>query len=216
MPSRREILTAILLGFTVAIAACREPAPAAEHAAPTAHAAPAGDGAACACEQAKLVNGWCSACGIGHVGGMPVPSAPLFDAIDAHGHEIDPASLTCAACRDALREDGFCAACGWGFAGGELHFSRLTWLLARGTPVIPGRLACSICREHARSAGWCGACERGLVGHVAFTSREDHAIAAAERERLLASIAMIDRCETCAAASFTGARCHVCGIDYGR
>jgi hypothetical protein len=113
---------------------------------------PPRDPSACACAAARLANGWCAACGVGHVASVEIRSAILFEALDAHGHEIDAASLRCESCRAAERDDGFCSACRCGFVGGQLYFTRLTWLLARGEQRGPETIECRTCRRNARHA----------------------------------------------------------------
>jgi hypothetical protein len=101
---------------------------------------------ACTCARARLRNGWCDACRVGYVAGVPVRSAMLFEALDAHGHDIDPASIECAECRAAIGTDGFCPACRRGFVKGQLYFSRLTYAIANGSFVDPVAITCPHCR----------------------------------------------------------------------
>lgn len=101
---------------------------------------------ACTCARAKLRNGWCSACRVGYVAGIPVRSAMLFEALDAHGHDIDPSSIECAECRAAIGADGFCPTCRRGFVQGQLYFSRLTYAIAKGSFADPAAISCLRCR----------------------------------------------------------------------
>jgi hypothetical protein len=167
-------------------------------------------GEVCTCDRALMANTWCAACGVGYVGGTPVCSAMLFEALDAHGHEIMPSAFECPTCQAALACDGFCDECRFGFVDERLYFSRLTWLLAQGEVRPAVALGCP---EHGRSE-WCGSCGRGAVGNVVFDDPVLYASAAREQQRLLDSIDTIPRCELCATAMFMGAQCTRCGYDY--
>lgn len=87
---------------------------------------------ACTCELERGRNGWCQACGIGYAASFEIRSQVLYDALDLHGHDIDPGSLECEQCRTAVRADGFCAACKRGFLGARAYLSPLAYHLARG------------------------------------------------------------------------------------
>jgi hypothetical protein len=170
----------------------------------------------CTCGAARRVNGWCHACGRGHLAGSEIASAMLFEAIDPHGHDFERSSIEdCSGCRDALASEGFCTPHGWGFAGGLMYTTRLTWALARGEGVEPAALFCDACRAHLRSPGWCEACGRGHVGTVAFTDRGLFEAAARGWVRLARAIDESRRCETCATACFFGTTCPKCRVSYG-
>ena len=51
------------------------------------------------CEEARRTNGWCAAKNVGYVASVEIRSHALYEALDAHGHDIDPAAVTCATCR---------------------------------------------------------------------------------------------------------------------
>ena len=50
---------------------------------------------ACTCALAKIDNGWCNKCEVGYVAGVTINSQMLFEALDAHGHEIGPDGIQC-------------------------------------------------------------------------------------------------------------------------
>jgi len=170
----------------------------------------------CKCEFNKLHNGWCEACKKGYVAGILVPSAMLLEALDAHGHDFDPASIKCKTCQEAIKTQGFCDRDNMGFIHNLAYVSRLTYHLAKGTPMDVSKLTCKKCRQFARKHGWCEACHRGMAGNVVFTNRNDFEQAARQIDFLMSVIKMIDRCEMCAVARFTGGKCPKCNILYER
>jgi hypothetical protein len=183
--------------------------------------APAPSGGTCTCLTDSVCNGWCGACRVGYVAAVQIRSRQLFEALDAHGHEIDPGSFTCATCRIALQRDGFCASCNWGFIGGLLYYSRLSYLLARGEPRGRDALACPDCLKHSLCRSlplekdrWCERCGIGMVGNVAFRDRREFDAASKEFELLLRAVKESARCEDCAVAMFMGATCHKCGLTW--
>ena len=91
----------------------------------------------CVCVKARERNGWCEACSVGWVGGVKIPSAALFDTIDAHGHKILPASLRCESCQRALASDGYCERCRMGFIDGQAYLSKLAYYVGRGQTETP-------------------------------------------------------------------------------
>ncbi len=111
---------------------------------------PVAEGPGCVCPKVRVADGWCGPCRTGYVASVEIRSPLLFEALDAHGHEIDPASLECEGCREAIRKDGFCEKSGYGFVRKELYFSKLTWVLARGERQAPGALRCRACAANAR------------------------------------------------------------------
>lgn len=90
--------------------------------------------AACTCALERRRSGWCEACAVGYVAEVPIRSKPLYDALDAHGHDVDVAGLACASCREAVRADGFCTRHGRGFVGERAYLSRLAYHVARREP----------------------------------------------------------------------------------
>ncbi len=88
-------------------------------------AASAGSGE-CTCNVAMETNGWCQEHQFGYVGSVQVKSKWLFDALDAHGHDVDLSTFKCNSCREAIESDGFCEQDRIGFVGGQAYFSRLT------------------------------------------------------------------------------------------
>lgn len=88
----------------------------------------------CTCALERARSGWCEACGVGYVAGVALPSKILYDALDAHGHDLDLAALACPDCQAAARTDDFCARHQRGFVGGRAYLSRLAYHSARGEP----------------------------------------------------------------------------------
>ncbi len=166
--------------------------------------------AGCTCAAARMHNGWCRECRVGYVANVPLRSWVLFDALDAHGHDVIADQLKCPTCRQAIKTDGFCAPCKYGYVGGKLYFSALTYALGKGQALDPGTLTCPQCRKHAESSGWCDSCKRGMVGNFAFAERSSFDIGAREYGRLLIAVETAKRCDTCAAVMFTGAECFKC------
>jgi len=166
--------------------------------------------AECSCAQATLSNGWCSRCRVGYVAGLKVPSLLMYDALDAHGHTIDPERMTCPTCRHAIETDGFCATCRIGYIARKAWLSRLTYYVAKGTVVKLEDINCPRCRAHHGAVGWCDECKLGIVGNIEHSDRQSFDALAEEFRRLLAAVARIKECETCAVASLTNGRCMTC------
>lgn len=168
----------------------------------------------CTCASARPRGGWCDACKVGYLAGIKIPSYALFEAIDAHGHDVKPDRIQCASCQWAMATDGYCERSRMGFVNKQAYLSRLTYELARGKPTSVDQLTCAACRAHAGRYGWCEACERGMIGNVAIRDRQDFAKTTVEFRRLLQAIRKLADCETCAVALFTGGTCMKCGISY--
>jgi hypothetical protein len=84
------------------------------------------------------INGWCSTCDHGLVAGLIISSQQFHELLDAHGHDVEIATLQCGMCRIVAPEDEFCSRCRNGFVAGQLYFSELTWALARGVSEASG------------------------------------------------------------------------------
>ncbi|MHC5108428.1 MAG: hypothetical protein ACYTHJ_00950 [Planctomycetota bacterium] len=168
----------------------------------------------CHCAEFRIKNGWCGHCRVGFVASFPVSSYLLFEALDAHGHEIDPKSIRCASCRQAMKKDGFCDVCNIGFIDKLAYVSQLTYQLARGVQRDPDHIVCATCRQNATRYGWCKVCVIGMVGNVAYVQKSVFETTVVQIERLFAAMKKTDKCEYCAVARFTGARCIKCDIDY--
>lgn len=177
-------------------------------------AAPVSNSDECACAASQMRNGWCSACEVGWVAAVRIESRRLFDAIDAHGHKVDPTTFHCASCQKAIAGDGFCGACKVGFVEKEAYFSRLTWALGRGTVLTDDDIECGKCAAHLSSAGWCDKCKRGLVGHFAYKDKKLFRIAARGRAVLIQAIAKVSDCEDCAIALAIDRWCPKCRVSY--
>jgi len=172
------------------------------------------DGVSPACEQAKLTHGWCEAENVGYVASVEIRSHALYEALDAHGHDIDPAAVTCGTCREALKSDGFCAAHRMGYVGGEAFLSPLTYQIARGRTVDPGKLACRVCRKNSRGIGWCETHQVGIAGRVAIDNRQRFEEFRSAYAMLLAAVETSQRCETCAAAMVAEGYCSIHRLKY--
>lgn len=166
----------------------------------------------CECVVGRLENGWCKPCRVGYVAGFPMKSPMLWEALDAHGHDIDPQKIECANCQKQMTQDGFCEPCKWGFVGGQLYFSRLTYLLAQGSP--QSSYSCKSCETSSKDHGWCQACAVGMIGNVRIPDQKVYLAAIPQLQKLKAAIAMLKECHFCAAALFLDGRCHKCRVQY--
>ena len=167
----------------------------------------------CTCAEARLVNGWCTAHDVGYVAGLELRSADLHEALDAHGHELDPRELGCPTCLEA-HPNGFCATHYRGFVNGLAYFSTLTYQLARGQVKEPSGMTCPVCKKNSVSHGWCSRCAVGMVGNVEIRDREDFSIAAAEYDKLRKANEAASRCGMCAVSMMYDAECPICKITY--
>lgn len=168
----------------------------------------------CCCQSADELSVWCDACGVGHVASVRIQSRQLFDALDAHGHDVLPQSFRCDECKKAFKADGFCHRCKIGFVHGKAYFSRLTYTLALGTLTKPGSFKCTRCREHTRSAGWCEQCNVGLVGCISFRDKQVFERAQDAVRVLRKAIEKLDECPSCAVALAVDRRCQRCKKSY--
>ena len=170
--------------------------------------------AGCTCHVPNEIGSWCEIHQVGHVALVEITSRSLFDALDTHGHDVDPSTFSCGACQAAIRTDGFCEEHRTGFVSQRAYFSRLTHVLAKGSPRSMAEIDCPVCRENARTLGWCDSCRIGMVGRIAIEDNEsfDHV------SRALAIVAVAQEaaatCEYCAVAIVTDTQCPVCRIRY--
>jgi hypothetical protein len=156
--SRAGLLVGLLVLLGAAWALLRQPLPSS--------AAQAG----CTCELERARSGWCAACRVGYVAERRIESRELYDALDAHGHDIDAPSLECATCRAAAQTDGFCEPHLRGFVGGRAYLSRLAYHLARNeSALVPRELEildqaiattqrCELCAAAMVIDGYCPKC----------------------------------------------------------
>lgn len=170
--------------------------------------------AECTCKEARLHGGWCSKCGVGYVAAVRIESADLFEALDAHGHHIDPQRIECSSCQKALKADGFCDRCRMGFVKKQAYLSRLTYHIALGKETADADIACKTCKDFAGQTGWCDKCQRGWFGFVSTDRKKDYDQAARAYAILVAAVKMLQKCDTCAVAMVTGARCPSCNVSY--
>jgi len=171
-------------------------------------------GGDCTCAVTKLSGGWCGACKFGHIAGFKITSEQLFEALDAHGHDIDPNRILCPSCKKALDSDGYCEPCRMGFVGKKAYLSRLTYALARGRPHDLSQLSCATCKKNGQRFGWCETCKVGMLGNVAISERKEFERGTNEIELLLSAVEKLEKCESCAVALFAGGRCLTCMIAY--
>lgn len=116
----------------------------------------------CTCALERQRNGWCESCRIGYVAEASIRSKELYDALDAHGHDIDVAGLACPECRTAAAADGYCARHARGFVDQRAYLSRLAFHLARGEPdAIQDELR--LLSRAVETAERCGLCAAALV-----------------------------------------------------
>jgi hypothetical protein len=166
------------------------------------------------CALASPRGAWCDACGAGTLASLRIESKVLFDALDAHGHQVDPRSIECATCSASVETGSYCEACRRGFVGGLAYLSRLAYEVARGRVLEPASLECATCRENATCIGWCQACMRGMVGRVEIADARAYALVAEAYRTAVEANEAAAKCELCAAARVTGGTCPRCRIDY--
>lgn len=155
---------------------------------------------------------WCRKCNVGHLAGIKIESAMLFETLDPHGHDIDVNTLHCQHCIAAVAVDGFCQSCGIGFKGKQAYFTPLTWGLARGAAMRDH--SCQACASLTGNAGWCERCSRGIVGNIQIDDREIYEPTATELHVLRSAIARVSACELCACAMVVHRTCPNCRISY--
>ena len=170
------------------------------------------DPACLGCQEALPVNGWCISCDHGLVAGLVISSQQFHELLDAHGHDVEIATLQCGMCRIVAPEDEFCSRCRNGFVAGQLYFSELTWSLARGVSEASGG-GCSDCQKLVGTVGQCPRCATHWVGTVRFESDEAAAVASGQYRRLQLAIGRLESCEECAMAGFFGSDCRICGRE---
>lgn len=172
------------------------------------------DGFPACCAGARLANAWCTPHDRGFVAGLEIRSRELHDALDAHGHTLDPTVMSCETCRTLAGTGGFCEEDHIGWVDGQGYFTRLTYQLALGRP-SKGDERCAVCRADPAPSGWCQACDRGWAGNVVFERQDLARAAARELEHLLVVIETSRRCSTCALVQLVGdGRCPYCSITY--
>ena len=166
------------------------------------------------CEEAKRLNHWCAAANAGYVAGVEVHSRFLYEALDAHGHDIDPTAVKCEVCKTALKTDGFCPAHRMGYVHGHAFMSPLTYYIARGRPIDPAAITCSVCRQNSRGIGWCEKDHLGIAGYIAFDDRQVFDEFSKNYRILLAAVETSKKCETCAAAMMADGYCGIHRVKY--
>lgn len=169
----------------------------------------------CSCDDAKRHNGWCVAHEVGYVAGVKITSEAVFEALDAHGHQVDRARLGCDRCRENYdRGNGYCEEHKIGFVDGVAYLSALNYFLARGELTDPAGIECPICKRNAASHGWCDRCNVGRVGDVVIVDRAEFEEIERALRILHAANETVARCETCAVAMILNGTCTRCKITY--
>ncbi len=148
--------------------------------------APAGTD--CTCKVAELHNGWCDACKVGYVAGVEIKSEMLFEALDAHGHHIDPDLMKCESCQKALKSDGFCERCKCGFVAEELYYTKLTYYLAKAQTKDTAKINCSMCKKHLGKGGSSDGGNRRRTGASLLAGREGNCLFLQECTRTNATV----------------------------
>ena len=173
-----------------------------------------GAGVECTCTTTRATNGWCPVHAFGYVGGVKVTSRWLYEAADAHGHQVDTSTFSCERCKDAIATNGFCSAHRIGFVNKLAYFSRLTYELAKGEIRPVRSIACATCRKNSESFGWCARSKVGMVGEVAIRNRDDFDQAVEALRIFIVANATAARCDRCAVAIITDTECPLHGIKY--
>lgn len=168
----------------------------------------------CPCSSHRKIGVWCNACNVGHIAAVKIESKPLFDAVDAHGHETRVEFLRCAECRKLAKSGGFCESCRTGYVAGKAYFSKLTYLLARGSIANSASVTCKKCRQHMRHFGWCDVCKVGMIGQLTFRDKELFVKVLKARDVLLQAVQHVDDCLSCAIAIAVDRSCRRCKKSY--
>ncbi len=169
---------------------------------------------ACTCAAARLVNGWCDVHDQGFVAGLTVRSRWLYEAADAHGHQVDLSTFNCPSCQRAIAASGYCETHRIGFVHDLAYFSRLTYELAKGEARSPESIGCATCRKNSETYGWCDKSKIGMVGPFALRDRAGYERAIAAYKVFEIANATAARCRYCAVAIITDTECPVCKIAY--
>jgi len=167
------------------------------------------------CEEAKRINGWCDAKNVGYVASVEIRSRFLYEVLDAHGHDIIPAAVTCETCRKALQTDGYCPGHRMGFVHGEAYMSPLTYHLARARKIDPSTISCPVCRKNNQGIGWCEKDRVGIAGYFAVDDRQEFGELEKAYAILLAAVDMSSKCERCAGAIITDGYCPIHRVKFG-
>lgn len=177
---------------------------------------PAGsiEAAPCTCHAAAAANGWCDKHAVGYVASIPIRSRMLFDSLDAHGHDVDPATFDCPVCQKAIRTDGVCEEHVIGFVDKQAYFTRIAYELARAVYIQPEKIECPDCRRNAATSGWCATHRQGMIGGFAMKDETGWRSAARAADVLRIAVKKLEECERCAIAIAYDSDCPVHGIWY--
>lgn len=164
----------------------------------------------CRCKWIARTDGWCGQCRVGYVAGVKIPSRSFFEALDAHGHTIDPATIRCDVCRKNFKSSGFCNECKIGFLRKQAYFSKLTFYVAKGEVLPVSKAACAQCEKHRDTPGWCEECRVGIVGSRVYRIKADFNEAVRLRIVLRKAIQRAEQCLSCALALINDGTCPRC------
>lgn len=168
----------------------------------------------CTCSSQSEIGVWCDACNVGHIATVKIESKRLFDAVDAHGHQTRIESLRCNECRRLAKSGGFCESCRTGYVAGKAYFSKLTYLLAKGSMANSASATCKKCKVDMQRLSWCDACKVGMIGHIAFRDKELFAKALKARDVLVQAVQRVHECLSCAIAIAVDRSCRRCKKSY--
>ena len=171
-------------------------------------------GSDCQCAVLKVRGGWCDACKVGYAASVRIESRMLYETLDNHGHDVDPAAMKCESCRKAVQVDGYCDACRIGFVRKQAYFSAVTYHLAKGEAKDPSLISCPTCRKNMQDGGWCGTCKVGMLGNVVVKEEKGYEEASQALRRLRIALLHLGECESCAVAMFTNGMCPHCRLSY--
>lgn len=175
---------------------------------------PAVKASACTCATIKQTDGWCERCKTGYLAGVKIESASFFEALDAHGHDIDPTLLRCEQCKKHFAAHGYCDQCKAGFVRKQAYFSKLTYYLARGEVKDARSIHCPVCRKNNEKPGWCDVCRVGMVGFHAYGDKQEFKHAARVWEILISAIDLAKECLSCALAMINDGTCLQCKASF--
>ena len=161
----------------------------------------------CTCKTAKLENGWCAGCKLGHVAGLAVNSKKLWGQVAASPNAGE--TFKCEMCKKlAEAGNGYCETCNVGYIGKNHYHSKAGYVLARGEPVDPSKVQCEDCQKNLGGVVWCEKCKAGVIGYALYKDRVQ--FDAASQARANVSIAAGTKCENCQMAVLNDGKCLKC------
>ncbi len=168
----------------------------------------------CICATSRETNGWCPVHDFGYIGGVKVASRQLYEAADAHGHQVDLSTFICPTCKRAIATGGFCDEHRVGFVNGLAYFSLLTYEMGRAEARPAASIKCATCRRNSESSGWCAKSSVGMIGPFAIRNRHDYDRAAEALRVFKIANDAAARCGYCAVAILTDTQCPIHRTTY--